>query len=148
MTGQVGGVAVGRERAGAWSWQRAGVARKLREPGCEMLALTPCSRPATRFGRRLNPPGQGLRCIYQSFIRRHLPTFLGQPGKCRSGPLLLIIQSISHMIMGTEVPNKARLQRDGPQIFGMTRMSSEITSKQSKRIFYDGSSDFSSINRF
>lgn len=52
------------------------------------------------------------------------------------------------MIMGTEVPNKARLSRNGPQIFGMTRMSSEITSKQSKRIFYDGSSDFSSINRF
>lgn len=38
MTGQLGGVAVGRERAGARSCQPAGVAGRQREPGCEMLA--------------------------------------------------------------------------------------------------------------
>lgn len=67
MTGQPGGVAVGRERAGAGSWQAAGVAGKQRESGYEKLAPTPCSPSATRFGQCLNPPGQALEMYLPEF---------------------------------------------------------------------------------
>ena len=97
--GRLAGVGASGGQGASWGWpaSRQAAASRRGEENDSSLDVK-CSPPLpvpslqlVSFGQCLNPPGQLLRCIYQTFILRHLPTFLGQPGKCRSGPLLLII---------------------------------------------------------